>query len=56
MSYPCRWSSNGTGRTFEWKLKSPCAVHPIHSAKSFAFAKLVASATIRVRDSVCDEM
>ena len=56
MSYPCRWSSSGTGRTLLWKLNSPCAVQPIHSAKSFAFAKLVASATIRVRLSVWLEM
>mmetsp|Transcript_51989 Transcript_51989/g.113209 ORF Transcript_51989/g.113209 Transcript_51989/m.113209 type:complete len:211 (+) Transcript_51989:2223-2855(+) len=56
MSKPWMWISSGTGRTFEWKLKMPCDEQPIHSARSFAFAREVDSATMRQRDSIWEEM
>ena len=52
ISIPWMWISIGTGRTPGGKLKSPCAVAPIHSPRSLAFASEVESAIIRIRFSI----
>jgi len=49
-------TSSGTGRTLGWKLKTVCAVQPIHSPRSLALVSDVDSATMRILCSSWAEM